>query len=111
MSSTVPVIIDFFIFCSFLSQMAFSCLAVIFFTLFHMLLATYLPLLITSSCLIFLFSFQVICSKCNNVSIQFEHMMDLTVEINGDAESLEECLDQFTAEEWLHGDNMYKCDW
>lgn len=38
-------------------------------------------------------------------------MMDLTVEIHGDGGSLEECLDQFTAEEWLHGDNMYKCDW
>jgi len=37
-------------------------------------------------------------------------MMDLIVEMHGDAGSLEECLDQFTAEEWLHGDNMYKCD-
>lgn len=37
-------------------------------------------------------------------------MMDLTVEIHGDAASLEECLEQFTAKEWLHGDNMYKCD-
>ena len=54
--------------------------------------------------------FQVICTKCNNVSNQFENMMDLTVEIQGDAASLEECLDQFTAREPLHGDNMYKCD-
>ncbi|CAH1427581.1 unnamed protein product [Lactuca virosa] len=53
---------------------------------------------------------QVICTKCNNVSNQFENMMDLTVEIQGDAASLEECLDQFTAKEWLEGDNMYKCD-
>lgn len=37
-------------------------------------------------------------------------MMDLTVEIHGDAASLEECLDQFTAKEWLDGDNKYKCD-
>ena len=37
-------------------------------------------------------------------------MMDLTVEIHGDAVSLEECLDQFTAKEWLQGDNLYKCD-
>lgn len=37
-------------------------------------------------------------------------MMDLTVEIHGDAASLEECLDQFTKVELLHGDNMYKCD-
>lgn len=53
---------------------------------------------------------QVICAECNNVSDQFENMMDLTVEIHGDAGSLEECLDQFTAKERLHGDNMYKCD-
>lgn len=53
---------------------------------------------------------QVICTKCNNVSNQFENMMDLTVEIQGDAASLEECLDQFTAKEWLDGDNKYKCD-
>ncbi|CAA2960993.1 ubiquitin carboxyl-terminal hydrolase 18-like [Olea europaea subsp. europaea] len=53
---------------------------------------------------------QVICTKCNNDSNQFENMMDLTVEIHGGAASLEECLDQFTAKEWLHGDNMYRCD-
>ncbi|CAL5443708.1 unnamed protein product [Camellia sinensis] len=38
---------------------------------------------------------QVICSKCNNVSNQYENMMDPTVEIQGDATSLEECLDLF----------------
>ncbi|KAK8509378.1 hypothetical protein V6N13_062429 [Hibiscus sabdariffa] len=53
---------------------------------------------------------QVICTNCNKISNQYENMMDLTVEIHGDASSLEECLDQFTAKEWLHGDNMYKCD-
>lgn len=53
---------------------------------------------------------QVICTKCNKVSNQYENMMDLTVEIHGDAASLEECLDQFTVSEWLHGENMYKCD-
>ncbi|KAG6382758.1 hypothetical protein SASPL_157536 [Salvia splendens] len=53
---------------------------------------------------------KVICGECSNVSNQFENMMDLTVEIHGDAGSLEECLDQFTAKERLHGDNMYKCD-
>lgn len=37
-------------------------------------------------------------------------MMDLTVEIQGEAESLEDCLDKFTAKEWLDGDNKYKCD-
>ncbi|KAM7275372.1 hypothetical protein ACFE04_017238 [Oxalis oulophora] len=53
---------------------------------------------------------QVTCTKCNRVSNQYENMMDLTVEIHGDVASLEECLDQFTTKEWLHGDNMYKCD-
>ncbi|XP_054797127.1 ubiquitin carboxyl-terminal hydrolase 18-like [Prosopis cineraria] len=53
---------------------------------------------------------QVICSKCDKISNQYENMMDLTVEIQGDAASLEECLDQFTVKEWLHGDNMYNCD-
>ncbi|XP_010429445.1 PREDICTED: LOW QUALITY PROTEIN: ubiquitin carboxyl-terminal hydrolase 19-like [Camelina sativa] len=53
---------------------------------------------------------QVKCTACSNVSDQYENMMDLTVEIHGDAVSLEECLDQFTAKEWLQGDNLYKCD-
>ncbi|KAE8099908.1 hypothetical protein FH972_017852 [Carpinus fangiana] len=53
---------------------------------------------------------QVICTECNNISNQYENMMDLTVEIHGDAASLEECLDQFTVKECLHGENMYKCD-
>uniref|UniRef100_A0ACD5UIM0 Uncharacterized protein n=1 Tax=Avena sativa TaxID=4498 RepID=A0ACD5UIM0_AVESA len=53
---------------------------------------------------------QVQCTACGVVSNRYENMMDLTVEIHGDAESLEECLDQFTAVEWLDGDNKYKCD-
>ncbi|KAL2897508.1 Ubiquitin carboxyl-terminal hydrolase 19 [Bienertia sinuspersici] len=53
---------------------------------------------------------QVICTKCNQISNQYENMMDLMVEIQGDATSLQQCLDQFTAKEWLHGENMYKCD-
>ncbi|MED6176688.1 Ubiquitin carboxyl-terminal hydrolase 19 [Stylosanthes scabra] len=53
---------------------------------------------------------EVFCTKCEKKSDQYENMMDLTVEIHGDAASLEECLDQFTAKEWLHGENMYKCD-
>ncbi|KAL8499446.1 hypothetical protein ACS0TY_022421 [Phlomoides rotata] len=56
------------------------------------------------------FQSQVTCIRCDNVSNQFENMMDLAVEIHGDVGSLEECLEQFTAKEWLHGDNMYKCD-
>ncbi|CAK8569918.1 unnamed protein product [Lathyrus sativus] len=53
---------------------------------------------------------EVICTKCEKTSNQYESMMDLTVEIHGDAASLEECLDQFTVKEWLDGDNMYKCE-
>lgn len=52
----------------------------------------------------------MLCTKCNNISNQYENMMDLTVEIHGDAGSLEECLRQFTVQECLHGENMYKCD-
>uniref|UniRef100_A0A0D9WSR7 USP domain-containing protein n=1 Tax=Leersia perrieri TaxID=77586 RepID=A0A0D9WSR7_9ORYZ len=53
---------------------------------------------------------QVQCITCGMVSNRYENMMDLTVEIHGDADSLEECLDQFTKVEWLDGDNKYKCD-
>ncbi|KAI4337216.1 hypothetical protein L6164_015661 [Bauhinia variegata] len=53
---------------------------------------------------------QVFCTKCEKISNQYENMMDLTVEIQGDAASLEECLEQFTVKEWLQGENMYKCD-
>lgn len=54
--------------------------------------------------------FQVICTKCKNISNRYDNMMDLTVEIHGDASSLEECLDQFTIKECLDGENKYKCD-
>ncbi|CAA6671048.1 unnamed protein product [Spirodela intermedia] len=53
---------------------------------------------------------QVKCTKCDKISNRYENMMDLTVEIHGDAESLEECLNQFTGKEWLDGENMYKCE-
>ncbi|KAK8473020.1 hypothetical protein PHAVU_001G043700 [Phaseolus vulgaris] len=53
---------------------------------------------------------EVVCTKCEKISKQYENMMDLTVEIHGDAASLEECLDQFTAKERLDGENMYKCE-
>ncbi|XP_031480626.1 ubiquitin carboxyl-terminal hydrolase 18-like isoform X1 [Nymphaea colorata] len=53
---------------------------------------------------------QVVCSRCDKVSNRYENMMDLTVEIQGDAESLEECLQHFTVKEWLDGENMYKCE-
>ncbi|XP_078443582.1 ubiquitin carboxyl-terminal hydrolase 18-like [Wolffia australiana] len=53
---------------------------------------------------------QVLCTKCERISNRYENMMDLTVEIHGDADSLEECLNQFTGKEWLEGENMYKCE-
>ncbi|KAG9456018.1 hypothetical protein H6P81_000526 [Aristolochia fimbriata] len=53
---------------------------------------------------------EVICTKCDKISHRYENMMDLTVEIQGDAASLQDCLEQFTAKEWLDGENMYRCD-
>eukprot|EP01018_Ginkgo_biloba_P007129 Gb_38396 [translate_table: standard] len=53
---------------------------------------------------------QVKCTQCLAVSNRYENMMDLTVEIHGDVESLEDALKQFTVLEWLDGDNKYKCD-
>lgn len=53
---------------------------------------------------------QVTCAECNKISNRNENMMDLTVEIQGEASSLEDCLDQFTVKERLDGENLYKCD-
>ncbi|KAL4182054.1 hypothetical protein AMTRI_Chr12g274090 [Amborella trichopoda] len=53
---------------------------------------------------------QVKCSECSQISNRYENMMDLTVEIQGNAGSLEECLQQFTKSEDLDGENKYKCD-
>lgn len=39
----------------------------------------------------------------------YERMMDLTVEIGGNIETLEEALGQFTAPEILDKDNKYNC--
>jgi hypothetical protein len=39
----------------------------------------------------------------------YERMMDLTVEIDGDIDTLEEALGQFTAPEILDKDNKYNC--
>ncbi|MCL7027290.1 hypothetical protein MKW94_022773, partial [Papaver nudicaule] len=51
---------------------------------------------------------QVTCTECNKISNRKENMMDLTVEIQGEASSLEDCLDQFTVKERLDGENLYK---
>ncbi|KAJ7525990.1 hypothetical protein O6H91_17G077000 [Diphasiastrum complanatum] len=53
---------------------------------------------------------QVKCMQCLHESNRYENMMDLTVEIQGPVESLEGALTQYTAAEWLDGDNKYKCD-
>ncbi|KAM4128695.1 hypothetical protein ACJW30_02G186500 [Castanea mollissima] len=49
------------------------------------------------------------CMKCFAKSEQYERMMDLTVEIDGDIGTLEEALTQFTATEILDRENKYYC--
>ncbi|KAI3462118.1 hypothetical protein Pfo_018781 [Paulownia fortunei] len=49
------------------------------------------------------------CMKCLGRSEQCDRMMDLTVEIDGDIDTLEEALAQFTISETLCGDDKYKC--
>ncbi|CAA2989381.1 ubiquitin carboxyl-terminal hydrolase 17 isoform X1 [Olea europaea subsp. europaea] len=49
------------------------------------------------------------CMKCSGRFEQYDRLMDLTVEIDGDIDSLEEALAQFTASETLGGDDKYKC--
>ncbi|KAH9309652.1 hypothetical protein KI387_037563, partial [Taxus chinensis] len=53
---------------------------------------------------------KVQCMKCQYESDCFENMLDLTVEIHGNIESLEDALAQFTAPEMLDGANKYKCN-
>ncbi|GLJ38124.1 hypothetical protein SUGI_0776120 [Cryptomeria japonica] len=53
---------------------------------------------------------KVQCMRCHYESDRFENMLDLTVEIHGNIESLEDALAQFTAPELLDGENKYKCD-
>ncbi|VAI75050.1 unnamed protein product [Triticum turgidum subsp. durum] len=49
------------------------------------------------------------CTRCHISSEQYERMLDLTVEIDGDISSLEEALQRFTSTEVLDGDNRYQC--
>lgn len=53
--------------------------------------------------------FQVKCSRCHHESERYENIMDLTLEIYGPVESLEDALTQFTTPEDLDGENMYRC--
>lgn len=47
--------------------------------------------------------------RCHHESEQYENIMDLTLEIYGWVESLEDALTQFTTPEDLDGENMYRC--
>ncbi|XP_022879668.1 ubiquitin carboxyl-terminal hydrolase 17-like isoform X1 [Olea europaea var. sylvestris] len=52
---------------------------------------------------------KITCMKCSGRSERCDRMMDLTVEIDGDIDTLGEALVQFTTYETLTGDNKYKC--
>lgn len=57
-----------------------------------------------------LFLSEIKCSECSNVSLAFETFNIFTVEIpeKGDS-TLDQCLEQFSKEELLQGDNKYSC--
>ncbi|PSS05905.1 Ubiquitin carboxyl-terminal hydrolase [Actinidia chinensis var. chinensis] len=52
---------------------------------------------------------KVKCLRCHRESERYENIMDLTLEIFGWVESLEDALTQFTTPEDLDGENMYRC--
>nr|XP_043624695.1 ubiquitin carboxyl-terminal hydrolase 15 [Erigeron canadensis] len=52
---------------------------------------------------------KVKCLRCHHESDRYENFMDLTLEIYGWVESLEDALTQFTSPEDLDGENMYRC--
>ncbi|XP_039066483.1 ubiquitin carboxyl-terminal hydrolase 15-like isoform X2 [Hibiscus syriacus] len=52
---------------------------------------------------------KVKCLRCFHESERYENIMDLTLEIFGWVESLEDALTQFTRPEDLDGENMYQC--
>uniref|UniRef100_A0ACD5UWG4 Uncharacterized protein n=3 Tax=Avena sativa TaxID=4498 RepID=A0ACD5UWG4_AVESA len=49
------------------------------------------------------------CTKCGVSSEQRESILDLTVEIDGNINTLEDALHRFTSKEVLDGDNRYHC--
>lgn len=52
---------------------------------------------------------KVNCLRCHHESVRYENIMDLSLEIFGWVESLEDALTQFTSPEDLDGENMYRC--
>ncbi|XP_027064507.2 ubiquitin carboxyl-terminal hydrolase 15-like [Coffea arabica] len=52
---------------------------------------------------------KVKCLRCHHESERSENIMDLTLEIFGWVQSLEDALTQFTSPEELDGENMYRC--
>ncbi|KAH9566185.1 hypothetical protein CY35_04G117300 [Sphagnum magellanicum] len=53
---------------------------------------------------------QVKCRQCLHESNRYEPMMDLLVDIQGNAKSVEDALAQFTDTKVWNGANKYKCD-
>ncbi|XP_058219926.1 ubiquitin carboxyl-terminal hydrolase 15 isoform X1 [Rhododendron vialii] len=52
---------------------------------------------------------KVKCLRCDHESERYENIMDLTLEIFGWVQSLEDALTQFTTPEDLDGENKYRC--
>ncbi|KAH7859610.1 hypothetical protein Vadar_003222 [Vaccinium darrowii] len=52
---------------------------------------------------------KVKCLSCHHESERYENIMDLTLEIFGWVQSLEDALTQFTTPEDLDGENKYRC--
>lgn len=50
------------------------------------------------------------CLTCHEVSTVFEYFWDLSVPVNGSGSSVDSCLEQFTKQETLDGDERPKCD-
>ncbi len=59
---------------------------------------------------ILMFCCQVKCIQCLHESNQYEPMMDLLVDIQGNVKSVEDALAEFTDIEVLDRANKYKCD-
>lgn len=63
----------------------------------------------TDACNFDAFYLQIKCTRCESKSERIERILDLTVEISGDIETIEEALEQYTSTEILDGDNRYQC--